>query len=185
MNPADDLLRSAVYNADVIALKKAISQSAYEEKIIKDILMHVGLDKEVGKLCMRVKEKTGRGRLTFEWFYEEYPHFPIYLAMRKIPFAFKVGAKDLFNKFTGTPMYTEWENFCDEAPVEDKPIGIVFDWPGVKGTQMIIHNDQQTMLQNDTGVRIVRRVGRGSATQPVIIEQLDNYLTPALARWVP
>lgn len=181
MENADDILKS-VYNADIIAEKKAISQHAYEEKIIKQILTHVGLEKEVGKLCMPVKEKTGRGRLTFEWFYEAYPSFPIYLGMRKIPFAFQVSAKDLFNKFHTTPMYNEWMNFCDEAPAEDKPLGIVFDWPGIKGTQMIIHNDQNTLHRYDTCPRMMCRTKTGAM---VTIEQFNKYLIPTLATWVP
>jgi hypothetical protein len=178
----DDIL-SSVYDAEAIAARKAAGMAAYEERIVKKLLVHLGLAGSAAELAKRAKEKTGKARLSFEWFYEEYPDFPIYLVMRRIPFAFKVGVKDLFNKFCSTPMFKAWEEFRDEAPVEDKPIGLVFDWPGVAGTQMIMHNGANGYFDFDNRVRIVRSIGRGRNVEPITVEQFIPFLDELLKTW--
>jgi hypothetical protein len=183
MDNADDLLKG-IYDPALIAERKAAGQAAYEERIIRKILVRLKLDKEIGKLGGRAKEKTGRGRLTFEWFYEEYPSFPAYVGIRKIPFAHQVTMKDLFGKFTSTPMFKAWEEFRDEAPVEDKPIGLVFDWPGVQGTQMVIHNWDRNVSWFDGKLRFVQSIGRANP-QLIIVEQLEPFLVRAEECWIP
>lgn len=185
MSETDDILKSVVYNADVIAAKKATSLIAYEEKIVKKILTSAGMANNAKELAMRAKEKTGKARLSFELFYEEYPTFPVYLAIRKLPFVHKIMTKDLFNKFCSTIMFKEWQWFVDEAPVVTKPIGLVFDWPGIKGTQMVLHNMQCTQEWFDNNLRLVRAIGSGKNIQLITVEQFDPFIKELLSYWMP
>lgn len=183
MKEIDDLLKKAVYSQELIEQKHAASAVAYEEKILKKILIRAGMEGKIKELAFRAKETTGKASLSFAAFYDEYPTFPIYLGMRKVPYAWKVPITDLFNKFCSTPMFKAWEEFKNEAPVEDVPVGVVFDWPGFRPTQMIIHNDWNGSNPCDGHVQIWRSVGKVPNQQRVMIESLDSYLLPILQEW--
>jgi hypothetical protein len=180
---ADEILKG-IYASDIVEERRAAARVAYEERIVKKILVRGGLDGEIGKLCMRAKEKTGKARLTFEWFYEEYPSFPVYLSMRKVPFVYQVTPKDLFNKFCSTPMFKIWEEFRDEAPVRDRPVALVFDWPAVKGTQMVIHNWERPQEWFDGNLRLIRSIGTGRKLQLITIEQFEPFFECVFSGWI-
>lgn len=180
---ADDALKQ-IYDPQAIAEFKAKAENAYEERVIKKLLAHVGLAEQAKTLAFRAKEKTGKARVSFEWFYDEHPDFPVYLKMRKLGFVYQVTVKELFNKFSSTPMYKAWEEFLYEVPVDNKPVGLVFDWPGVSGTKMVLHNWDiaATSGLDDGHLRLIKSVRKGGRL--VCLEQFEPFLDNAMSVWV-
>jgi hypothetical protein len=178
MNP-DDLL-SDVF--DRAAEAKSVSMAAYEERVVKKMLGKAQLGDQAKQIAYRVKDLTGKARVNFSWFYSEYPDFPIWLGIRKVPYVHKLSVSDLFNKWSSLPFMQMWADLCDESPDSDKPVGLIFDWPGVKGTQLVLHNYKVDFDVNS--LRIIRKIGQGKLAELVYLEQFEPFFDLVLDQWV-
>lgn len=172
-----------IYREDLIEERKVMTRDAYEERVVKKILAKAGLESIARELALQAKDLTGKARVSVAGFRAMYPSFPIWLEARKIGNMHEVTFKELFGKFTSTRVYKTWSELRDQAP-EDKPFGLIFDWPSVPGTQMIIHNDDLPTTPDDHAVRIERRIDEKFETQIITIEQLDACLSRILEHWV-
>ncbi len=182
MSELDDALKD-VYRSDQIQASRDAARAGYEEKIVKKILTAANLGTEIRDMAMDMQTRVGKARVTLAAFYESYPDFPVQLTARKLPFVYQVSFKDIFNKFCSTPIFKTWDEYRDEC-ASDKPIGLVFDWPGVSGTQMIIHND--TVLSDaNNQVRLTRLIGNPLNPNSFVItvEQFEGYLQNIIRRW--
>lgn len=137
-----DAALEGIYDKRIIEEKRAESAAAYEEKIVKKILIAAGMEDQINIMKNDIRAKTGKPGLTFAWFYEQNPTFPIYLEFARLPYVYQTKVTDLFNKFESLSFYKEWLLLRDEYLEEDHYVGLVFDFPGIKGTQMIIHDAQ-------------------------------------------
>lgn len=137
MIEADEALES-VYDMDRIRAQADTAQRAYAHKMVKKLMERFHLDH--ARLLRDVKDVVGDGaQLSFNAFHANYPSFPVWLAYKKVPFVHETTIKDLFDGFSKWGPTKEWEAACEEAP-DDTATGLVFDCPGVKGTQLILHN---------------------------------------------
>ena len=161
---------------------KEKNMQTYEERIVKKLLTHVGLAHEINEIKRATKELTGQVSVSYAMFNDMHPDFPVALAIRQLSYVYEVSIKDLFNRFPSTQFFKTWADAVDEASDPDKPLGLVFDWPGVAGTHMIIHNNTQVNLDVNN-VRIARRVGKGSTAQTVYVEQLTSFLDSVAQHW--
>ncbi len=180
MNEADEAL-SDLYSKDAVEAYKADIQGAYEEKVLKKIMLTLGLEHEIKAMCNRVKQITGKPKLTFSYFYSQYPNFPVWLSIQKLPYVHTVGVVDLFNKFASNKIISTWSSASDEAP-EDVPVGLVFDYTGVHGVQLICHDWDVDMDVSET--RICRRIGTGRG-YIVWIERLESFMKRVQHTWAP
>lgn len=136
----DDKL-DAIFNDELTNKRKATANAAFEDKVLSKIMIEMlGMSTDVVKLLRReVKERTGgEGKLTFNFFYENYPGFPVYLAFKSIGYVHETTIPDLF-KATNKILKV----YGEEASTSRSDIlnfGLVFNFPGVPGTHMVCHN---------------------------------------------
>jgi hypothetical protein len=179
----DKLLGDDVFAPALTSEAKARSLVLYEEKVVKKILAAGGLPQIGRDIADLVKDRTGKAKVTLGVFYEFYPNFPIKLVIKRIPYVYTVTVSDMFNSLKAIQVFTTWEELFDELGDEDKPFGIIFDWPGVKGTQMVVHNMSDVNLDlND--VRVVRRIGKGADAQTLYLERFQPFMDTVIDRWV-
>lgn len=169
--------------SELIQQKIEENQLAYEERIVKKIMTTGGVANKIGRLGMRAKEATGHGKILFTWLMDEYPSFPVFLVPRRLGLIYQAGVKHLFNNFDKLPTMNEWALIKAEADPA-MPLGLVFDWAGVKGTQMVMHNWTTPIELDDGNLRIVKRVGQGKHAEMVYIEQFSSFMSYVLNAWV-
>lgn len=177
-----DKLLSGVYNTDLIREKQEVSLAAYEEKIVKKILANANLSEEAGSLARNVKVAIGKGRVTFAWFFVEHQNFPVWIAVRKIPYVHRLSLATLFNKFPSSALVETWAEALDLTPYVDKPTGLVFDLMGIQGTQMILHNWTDAPIL-DKHTKIFREIGTGKSKRVLCLEQFEPFLNRAKTFW--
>ena len=76
---------------------RAQRQLAYEERCIKRVFAECGIKVNGwGRYANRCREATGQDRLNFEWFNQEFRHFPGALSGKRIPRLHELTFLDLF-----------------------------------------------------------------------------------------
>jgi hypothetical protein len=123
----------------------AKKHQAYEEKIVRFMLRKMGVEHKIAELKRRCHAVTGVYSLNFDWFMDEYATFPVWLAMKSIPYVYTIGVIDLFKRFTRTTIYKAFID-CHDC----NKTGMVFNWPGL-GT-CILHNDQTLYEPSETAI---------------------------------
>jgi hypothetical protein len=72
-------------------------QLAYEERCIKRVFTECGIKiNGWGRYANRCREATGRDRLNFQWFNQEFQQFPGTLSGKRIPYLHELTLLDLF-----------------------------------------------------------------------------------------
>lgn len=72
-------------------------QLAYEERCIKRVFTECGIKiNGWGRYANRCREATGHDRLNFQWFNQEFRHFPGVLSGKRIPRLHELTLLDLF-----------------------------------------------------------------------------------------
>ena len=165
------------FRADIEQLRGE-QTNAYEEKIVGYLLSRFKLTKHKVTLLHKQRELTGSARLTLGQFDNEFPDFPTYLAVAKIPYIAKDGKVDkLFNRFPSRKMVSRYEELVESIPEEyDGQFGLIMPWPYVS-RGVILHNDQVS-VPDHPGIRIVwTRKGKARKFAPyMILEPLPQYL---------
>jgi len=126
----------------------------FEESAVKRILAAAGV--ETRHAVLREEAETaGFDFLSFLWLRTYYPNFPVQLFFKKVPYVHTITVRDLFKKFTKTPIFKALSEILDEEICQED-MGLVFNWPQM-GT-MVLHNHSLT-TDNSGSVWFVRRVG--------------------------
>lgn len=169
----DDAL-DGIFETERIERARAEAHEAYEERIVKKILLVANLGDRVNELKRLVFEKTGQWKLKMSWLYEEYPTLlPVWLQPRRVGYVAHISVANLFSNFNKTPVYEAWSDIKDENPYPDKAAGLIFDWVKVKGTTMVLHDSTNEKIDN-TRVNLV--VGTGRNTRFLLLEQFEPFL---------
>lgn len=176
MKKVDDTLDS-VFDDETTAKQKGLAKAAYEEKIVKKILTHAGLSSYAPTLANLNKEKTGNYRITFDWFFDQFPTFPTWCAANKFPYVQNISVVELFDKFLSSKIFCFWEELYQLNSFE-KPTALIFDWPGMHRTQMVLHDDIAMIPLNATlfTTRLKDKL--------VYLQHFDHYFEPVLQKWV-
>lgn len=121
-------------------------QQRFEETAVRRLLARYGLSALASTLKKRCREVTGQNKLLFLQFAIEHPTFPVLLHFKKIPYMHKVTQVDMFRRFSTTALFKAYEEVYEQHD-EDKPVGLVFDWPTPETAEkvqglglMVIHN---------------------------------------------
>lgn len=178
---ADNLLEG-IYNRQLINERKASKSFAYEEKIIKKILTKAGKVDQIAILANTAKIATGRPSVTFAGFNDLFPSFPVWIMARQLQYVFQITVTDIFNKFPSMPVIAAWEEVYEANQFPDKASVLVCDWPGVSGTQVVVHNHYTANVEDNVS-RLSRTIGKGSKKIQVTIEQLEPFLDRILPMW--
>jgi hypothetical protein len=183
-------------NPEELARLRETQRNAFEERIIKKILGDANVDYHLATARHEASLMNGGDRLlTFDWFQEKYPMYPVRLGAAKIPRTHEITCGHLFGHgFTKLPFYKEFINFLDQADIDmnSERAALVFNWTGIKagGSAMVIHNypTSSHIRQEDPDLRLERgtRIVRPFGYPPVVyvIESLNDFLLSVGKDWI-
>lgn len=158
---------------------KAEKNSAYEEKVIKTLLIQLGLRNSIRQIQSRAEEVTGVRTINYDWLLDAYPTFPVRIFARSIPYVAKIKVSDLFKRFTQTVIY---KNFIDGLELFNvdttQPAAMIFIWPNLG--QFALHN-YFVDWSEEYETRITRTLREGSFT----LEKFKTFINTIGSRWEP
>tara|TARA_Y100001938_G_scaffold136815_1_gene200175 strand:+ start:32958 stop:33497 length:540 start_codon:yes stop_codon:yes gene_type:complete len=155
-----------------------------EDTAVRKVIRKLGNQTAIQSLRHRCKAATGSDLLSFPWFHEEFPEWPIVLGVSRVRNVHKVTVAQILKRFTTTPMFKAYEDFVEDVGVDvrEESAGLIFMYP--KHTTMVLHNyprDDELVDKGTEYGRIVRPMG--NVTPRVIytiepLESLINYIMP-------
>ncbi len=179
-NPDDDFLKKA-FEQDKIQAYKAGRDIAYEENIVKRVLASCKLENQAGVLANKAREATGKARLTFAWFYETYSTYPVRFLPKKLGWVFQIKVPELFDNFSKSKLYDNWLEAYDLYYSDNNWVaGLIFDWPGIKTTQMILHNGDEPYNEQDQCISFFV-----APDTKLFLERLRPVLASISEHWSP
>lgn len=136
-SPLDDLDDTAQFDVEEW---KAVKQDAYEERFIKYLMQEFNLAHQISKMKHDCYEVTGKHQLNWNWFANAFPSFPVRFMPRSIPYVHQIMLRDLFQRFTKTPIYVEFEKGIEIHGLDPhaQTVGMVFEWPQLG--RVVMHN---------------------------------------------
>ena len=124
--PEIDGALDAIYNEHLINAQKGAANDAFETRVLKAMMLKVGLEDRIRPMLDETRQATGNSRISFAQFYEHYPDFPVWLKMHLIGYVHELHLRDLFNKFASLKFLNAWSEATDETP-DNKPTALVLD----------------------------------------------------------
>lgn len=171
---ADSFLDN-VFNQDKIDDFKQEAGMAYEHRVLKVVMLKLGLAEHIKPMEYATKDLTGKARISVIQFNEMFQTLPVYITLKQIGYVYHTTVPDLFNKFTDMKIIDAWVSAYEETD-KRKPMALIFDFPGVKGAKLVCHNSLAQLRDDDNETRIVRYIGKGAKRQLLCIERLDPFL---------
>ena len=162
---------------------KAQKQESYEETILKKIMKRFDIQSRIADLKRRCHEVTGVYSLNLDWFFDEYPSFPVRLITRSIPYVHQITVVDFFKGFKKTRLFADFEDaiLTFGIDLEEKPIAMIFNWPGLGS--MAFHNYKVNWDTTDT--RLIKLCKFMSPNQTFVLETLGAFLDCVAETWQP
>lgn len=161
-------------------------QMSYERKIVKRILLGLGLDRvSLGVERPEAKDDDG-SYLTLGWMYDHYPTFPLILQTRE---TWAPDIRDFFKvRSRKNSFWAVWEEVSECLGNNGKPIGCVFPFP--QATDLghgILHNASlKTSVYTDENFKdYVRMMRDEMGKPPVTLELLDSFTNRLRLEWEP
>lgn len=160
-------------------------ESTFEDRLVCHVVTKLGLAPSLPQLKRDYSEMLGEKNalLTFNWFHENWPSFPLRLCSTSWAKAHEVTVQDLFKRFTNTLIYKKYMDIRETIPDNELygTWGMIFPWHGFG--RAIIHNNPNFDV---LGTRIVRELQpSGSNRKIVYLDILDPFLEAVRARWSP
>lgn len=162
----------------------------YEETLVKRILNHAGVPFTVPGLKARAADETNEHTVSFDFFAQEYPRFPVLLGAAKIKWTHEIQVGHLFGKhFMQLSCMKEYQNLCasvDADPRENR-VGLVFNWAGIDagGSAMVLHNYPPGCCvdahERPRGTFVCRPYG--SPVVVYVIEAFNDFLDSVGTGW--
>lgn len=158
------------------AQSKAAQQERWEHRVVGKMLTHFSATQFAGALT----EASGGPKWRFEGFKRVFPSFPIWLAMRKIPWAAETTVSDFAKNFTKTRIFKAFEEVEVDAPAAFRGgrFGLVFEWLHTWPTA-IIHNFYHSL--NATGTIIQHYSGKEK--ERFAVQSFESFLQSL--PWLP
>ncbi len=161
--------------------------SAYERKVVKKILVGLGLDRvSLALEKQEVDADESDTFMTMAWLAGKYPSFPVILQVREtwtpdIVDFFKVRSRK--NSF-----WAVWEEVSESLVGNKKPIGCVFPFPAALDLgHGVIHNAKlPNVVITDEHCKTAVQMTREELNKPtVVLELLDTFIRRLSAVWSP
>lgn len=157
------------------------------EGMIKFVLSESGYGAAYGwaALANECKLLTGSPTLTFDWFHERYPSFPVKLGAMPIPFVHHITMRELFDGFLKSRVFKAYKEFIVQGSHDDTQTLVAFGFKEVR-RRMVLHNYprtydiEQAQEAHNQGTRIVHQFGEVTYT----IEPLKNFIGAIGCRWL-
>jgi hypothetical protein len=177
------------------AVDEARRQGAYEEAVIKRLLAHGGIRVNFKQAVEDVRATFKSDFLTFLWFNDAYPRFPVRLGAAKLrgTSGTRIGWTELFGSgFRRLPWMREYQAMCEQYDYDParEHVGLVFNAPHAdKAATMVMHNMANQLggmgedARHDGETRIMRTFRRPAMTY--VIESFTGFLTTVGKDWGP
>ena len=127
--------------------------------LIKAIFRAARIKPNYGKLCNMCRSYTDTTLLSMQWFYYQFPAFPVRLNVAKILWAHRIDMWALLEKFHKLPILGEYEKLLAKEGLDDRrqAVGLAFH---AARRMLVMHNyhrrdDSATVQPWDRGTRIV------------------------------
>ena len=166
-------------------------QAAFGERVIKQILANAGVKNRLREWKRQVSWKTGKMGLTFDWFHEFFPDFPVRMGAAKLTYIHDISVPNLFGAgFVKMKFFLEYRDHLLRENLDDRTdrAGLAFMWPGIG--IMVLHNypvgdEAETSpdpdIRTERGTRIVRPFGNPLVIY--VVERLDDFLRNIGTEW--
>ncbi len=170
--------------------RQELADDAFEERAVKSILAAAGIKTSKWTLLEDVKQRTNGNKMTFAWFHQAFPAFPVKLTGTKLRHMHQVQVASLFGShFAKNSFFREFQKALlqDDLSVQETRAGLVFNWPDI--STMILHN--YPIQSDNNGTDVEMRVERGTRIvrpfgNPVVvyvIESLHDFLLSVGTDW--
>ena len=168
-------------------------QLAFQERIVKQILRHSGVQIPVGRMQNEAFEKYGDRALNFFWFNQEFPTFPVYLMAEKLKHTHKATLAQLYGKgqFRKLNWWKEYEEQAANNAIDLKNERAVlfFNLPHAKEAFLMTLHNQPTQnthlvdaeLRDDAYPRTVFPMKSGVTA---VLEAFPSFLDTVGTDWV-
>ena len=150
-----------------------------EDAAVRKVLRRMGNESAIQGLRYKCKEVTGSDLLTFPWFHDEYPAWPVKFGVSRVKGVHKVPMNQVLKRFTKTPYFKAFEDFVEDVGVNvrEDSAGLIFMWPG--HATVVLHNyprDDEYVERGQEWARITRAMGNMTPRVIYTLEPLDALL---------
>lgn len=156
----------------------------YERKIVKKLLLGLGVDR-VSLGVERPDWKDDDGSfMTFAWFYDRYPTFPVILTTRD---TWMPSVIDFFKtRSRKNTFWPVWEEIVECLRGNKQAIGCVFPFPEISDMgHGIVHTANLPFDGFNADMEFVSLIRRSKSDGTITLEQLDNFINRLRMDWEP
>jgi hypothetical protein len=193
MAAPDDLFGQLRADRAAAAAASQGRDASLEEASVKAILRYCGVPIVLHAALRDAEQQTGERRLSFTWFHNSYPRFPVKLYCRKLAFTSgtHIGWTGLFGRgFMKLPWVKEYIRVVEtnDLDIHNHRIAVIFNAPhAASAATMVIHNHPNALvattpdLRDEPETRIIRPFGTPRVTY--VTESLRSFCTTVGKHW--
>lgn len=141
-DPNDGFFNQVNMNRDpTYAERQQAREENLAESVVKRILTFNKLAPASGwaPLVRACQETTGSPTLTFRWFHEQYPRFPVTLGSAPIPWVHEITLRVLMDGFLKLKVFTAYKKFLAAEGLDDATTYVALIFRDVR-RPMVLHN---------------------------------------------
>lgn len=141
-DPNDGFFKQVEFNRDPSAEERARARDeGLAERAIKALLTNAGYRPNLGwaGLAAQCNQATGSHKLTFAWFHEVFPRFPVQLEAANVRFVYSTNLRDLFDGFRKMPVFKAYTKAFDNAALPELTSYFALIFQDVR-RMMVLHN---------------------------------------------
>lgn len=168
------------------------SQLSFQERCVRMILKFAAFPESFVTLKARAKEHYGRSDLSFAWFAEEFPAYPVNLMSQRLRYTAKPRWTELFGAgFAKQTWFKEYHKQVAEYAwdLQTSRCAMFFNAPHADtAATMVLHNQpvanmiiQDAELRGEPETRILRPYGRPQVTY--VIESAKSFMCTVGTDW--
>lgn len=141
-DPNDGFFKQVEVNRDPSAAERQlVREENLTESAIKALLTNAGYRPNLGwaGVAAQCRHTTGSDKLTFAWFHETFPRFPVQMEAASVPFVYSTNLRDLFDGFRKMPVFKAYTKAFDHAALPELTSNFALVFRDVRRL-MVLHN---------------------------------------------
>lgn len=170
-------------------------QLSFQERIIKQLLRRAGVQLNVKAAKFAAKERYQSDDLSFQWFHDEYPTFPVRLMAQKMRYTQETRLGELYGRgqFKRLPWWQEYEKQAAVYGVNlaNDRAALLFNLPYAKDAFLMVLHNQPTQAglivdaeyrQDEAWPRTTFPMGKTGIV--AVLESFDSFLQTVGNEWI-
>ncbi len=173
---------------------RAEQQLAFQERIVKQLMRRAAIPAAVGALKHEAMDRRGSADLSFDWFNERFPTFPLRLLSQKMKYTQTTTLGDIYGKgrFRKLPWWQEYESqtCLYNVNLATQRAAFFFNLPFAKDAFLMVLHNQPTQEQviRDAEVRQDEPWPRttfpiGKTGVVAVLEAFDSFMQTVGIEW--